>query len=146
MADEILDGTAMIGQLFGEGERVTHQPRDALSEGVIETLNTIGFTDFFRDRFVLLSWDHALVGFILIRIEHRLRALHLWQIRPQLLRTITTAIADVKRNDLACLLVHGDPEPLLVGLLFHEATHLIRFHLKTPYDHILWGRHGCTCK
>jgi hypothetical protein len=31
MADETLDGADMIGQLFGEGERVTHQPRDTLS-------------------------------------------------------------------------------------------------------------------
>jgi hypothetical protein len=31
MADEILDGADVMGQLFGEGERVTHQPRDALS-------------------------------------------------------------------------------------------------------------------
>ena len=31
MADEILDGADVMGQLFGEGERVTHQPRDARS-------------------------------------------------------------------------------------------------------------------
>ena len=31
MADEVLDGTDMIGQLFGEGQCVAHQPRDALA-------------------------------------------------------------------------------------------------------------------
>ena len=92
MADEILDGPHMMGQFFGEGERVTHQPRDALSQGVIETLHMIGFAGVFRDRFVPLCWNHPCIGVVLIRIERRLRAVRLRQVRPQLFRAVTAAI------------------------------------------------------
>src|SRR5262245_5559683 len=76
------------------------------------------------------------VDSILIRIEHRLLAVHRRQIGPQLSRTRVTAIPDVEGNDLPCLLVHSEPHPLLVGLLLHEAPHLIRFHLQTPNNHL----------
>jgi hypothetical protein len=36
VADEILDGTDMIGELLGERKRVTHQPGNALSQSVGE--------------------------------------------------------------------------------------------------------------
>src|SRR5262249_9978955 len=57
-------------------------------------------------------------------------------------RAFATAISDVKRDDVARLLVHGNPDPLPVGLLLHEALHLVGFRLKTPHDHVTWGRHG----
>ena len=41
-----------------------------------------------------------------------------------------TAIADVKGNDLARLGVHGEPNPLFVRVLLHEAAHFIGFHLQ----------------
>jgi len=47
----------------------------------------------------------------------------------------------MERNDLACLLVHRDPDPLLVGFLLHEAPHLVGFHLQAPDEHIPGGRH-----
>jgi hypothetical protein len=50
-----------------------------------------------------------------------------------------TAIADVKGHNLPRLLVHGDPNPWLVGLLLHKAPHLIRFHVKTPHEHLTRG-------
>lgn len=33
MADEVLNGTDMIGQFFGEGQRVTYETGDALPQG-----------------------------------------------------------------------------------------------------------------
>ena len=101
-----------------------------------------GFAGFFRDRFVLSSRNHACVGVLLIRLERRLRAVHFRHIRPQLLRTVATALADMKRNDLACRLVHSDPAPLRSGLLLPEAPHLVCFNLKTPHEPIPWGRNG----
>src|SRR5262249_22928056 len=41
-----------------------------------------------------------------------------------------------ERNDLPGLLVHSEPHPLLVGLVLHEAPHLIGFHLQTPDEHL----------
>ena len=43
----------------------------------------------------------------MIRIERRLRAVHLRQVRPQLFRAFATAISDVKCDDLARLPDNG---------------------------------------
>jgi hypothetical protein len=53
MADKILDGADMIGQLFGECQRVTYETGDALPQCVIETLDVIGFPGFLYDGFML---------------------------------------------------------------------------------------------
>jgi hypothetical protein len=47
MADEVLDGPEMVGQLFGECQRVTYHTGDALPQGVVEALNVIVFRAFF---------------------------------------------------------------------------------------------------
>jgi hypothetical protein len=60
-------------------------------------------------------------------------------------RTVVTATPHVEHNDLTRLLVHGAPDPLLVGLLLHETPHLVGFNLQMSNDHIPWGgegRHG----
>lgn len=99
MADEVLDGPDMIGQLFGEGQGIPHQPGDALPQGVIETLDMIGFAGVLRNGFVLRSGNHACVDSIVIRIERRPLAVHHRKIGPQLLCTLMTAITAVERND-----------------------------------------------
>lgn len=102
----------------------------------------IGCAGVFRDRFVPLCWNHPCIGVVLIRLARRLRAVRLRQVRPQLFRAVTAAIADVKGNDLTRLLVHGDPDPLPIGLLLHETPHFVGFRLKTSYDHIIRGDNG----
>jgi hypothetical protein len=44
----------------------------------------------------------------------------------------------MKRHDLACLRVHGDPDPLPVGLLLHYTPHLIGLSLQPSQHHIGW--------
>jgi hypothetical protein len=61
---EKLDGTNVIRQLLGERQRVAHQPRNALPQGVVETLDVIGFTGFLRNGFVLPCRDNPLVHLI----------------------------------------------------------------------------------
>jgi hypothetical protein len=39
---------------------------------------------------------------------------------------IATAIPEVEGDDLACLLVHGEPEPVWVRFLLHEAPQFVR--------------------
>src|SRR5215510_10440679 len=136
MADEVFDGTDVVRQLFREGQRGPDEAGDALPQRVIEALDMIGFAGMLCDGFVLRRGNDPGVDRILIRIEHRLLAVHRRQIGPQLLRTRVTAIPDVEGNDLPCLLVHSEPHPLLVGLLLHEAPRLIRFHLQTLNDHL----------
>ena len=46
MAYEKLDGANVVRQLLGERQRVAHQPRNALPQGVVETLDVVGFTGF----------------------------------------------------------------------------------------------------
>ena len=142
MAYEVFDGTDMVHQLFREGQSVTDEAGDALSQRVIEALNMIGFPRVLRDGFVLRCRNDSGVNGILVRIECRLLAVHRRQIGPQLFRAFVTAIPNVERHDLPCLLVHSDPDPLLVSLCLHEAPHLICFHLETSDEHIPWGRHG----
>ena len=136
MADEVFDSTDVVRQLFREGQSVTDEAGDALPHSVIEALDMIGFPGVLRDGFVLRRRNDPGLDRILIGIEHRLLTGHRGQIRPQLLRTLVTAIPDMEGKDLPCLFVHGDPHPLLVSLFRHEAPHLIRFHLQTPDGHL----------
>jgi hypothetical protein len=50
---------------------------------------------------------------------------------------MSAAMPDMKGNHLACFRVHGNPAPLLVGLLLDKAGHCIGFHLQPLYHHIL---------
>jgi hypothetical protein len=54
MVDEVLDGSHMVGQLFGECQRVMHQTGDALPQGVVEALNVDWFSG-------LSSWSLGVV-------------------------------------------------------------------------------------
>lgn len=49
-----------------------------------------------------------------------------------------TPIPHMKRNDLARHCIHGDPDPLLVGLFLHKAPHLIGFRFQTGQEHYGW--------
>ena len=138
MADEILDSTDMVGQLFGKRQGFAHQTRDALPQRVIEALDVIGFPGVLRDGFVLGWWHHALVGLIVIRMEYSLLVVLYGDIGPQLFGAVTTAITNMKRHDLARLGVHGHPDPWLMSLLLHKAPYLIRFGFQPSEHHVGW--------
>jgi hypothetical protein len=53
---------------------------------------------------------------------------------PQLPSILTAAITHVKRNDLARVDIHGQPNPLFVCLVLHKARHCVGFHFET-LDH-----------
>ena len=53
-----------------------------------------------------------------------------------------TAIANVEGKDLPRLLVHREPNPLLIGFLLHETPHLVGFHLQTPDEYLPGSRDG----
>ena len=132
MTDEVLDGPDMGGQLFREGQPVTHQTGDTLPQGVVEALNVIGLPCFLRNHLVLCRQHDPPVDGIWIRMERRLLPVDGGQVTPSRLRPVVTAIADVKGTNLPRVLVHGHSDPLLVGLLLHNAPHRIHFHVKTP--------------
>jgi hypothetical protein len=81
-------------------------------------------------------WNHALVDFIEIRVESSLPLIDRWDLRPELLPTLTAPITHVKRHDLASGRIHRQPEPLLVHLLLHNTPHLIGFGVQSLNDDI----------
>jgi hypothetical protein len=110
---------------FSENASVSRTSRATRCYRVV-LKKVIGFSGFFRDGLMSSSLTHALVGLILIRMERGLFTVHQWDIGPQLFGTAVTAIANMKRNELAGFGVHGDPNPLLRAFL-HKAPHLIGF-------------------
>ncbi len=130
MADEKFDGANVILYLLGEGQRGAYEARQALPQGVVEPFDVIRFPCFFRDGFVALRRNDTVVYFILVRVKYGVLLVDLRDFDPERFGTLPTAITDVKRNDLTALGVHGQPDPLLVGLLLHKAPHFVGFGLK----------------
>src|SRR5882672_1653768 len=48
----------------------------------------------------------------------------------------------MKRDDLARLFVHGDPDPVWGGLLLHKTPQLVCLHVQTSDKHSMGGRNG----
>jgi hypothetical protein len=96
----------------------------------------IGFPCQLANRPVLRRRDHPVVHHILIRVKRGVLPVRQWNLGPQALGTLSTPIPHLKGNHLACVGVHGNPDPLLVGFLLYKAGHFIRFHLQA-LDHDL---------
>jgi hypothetical protein len=83
------------------------------------------------------SWQrrghHPFVYYVLIGVKRSMLTVCFGHLRPQSLGTPAAAVTHVKGNHLAALAIHSDPDPLLVRLLLHEASHGIRFHLKASH-------------
>ena len=101
MADEILDSTDMVGQLFGERQGFADQPGNTLPQGVVEAFNVIGFPGFLCDGSVPLRRNYTCVGFLFVCIEGGLFTVDHRDLGAQLFGTVSTAIAHVRPNDLA---------------------------------------------
>ena len=100
-----------------------------------QAFDVIRFAGFLCNGFMLGWWNHALVGFVSIRMERGLLTVHQRDLSPQLFGSLTTPVAHVTRDDLACLGIHRHPEPLLVRFLSHTAPQLIRFGVQLQADH-----------
>jgi hypothetical protein len=87
---------------------------------------------------MLGRWNHALVGFVLIRMEPGLLTVPQRNLGPQLFGSLTTPVAHVKRDDLARLGIHSNPQPLLVRLLSYKAPQLVGFGFQPPNYYIGW--------
>ena len=69
MADEVLDCTDVVFQLFGKRKRLSDQPRNSLSQGAVESLNMIGDAPLLVDDPMLLFGNHTHIGTPTIGIE-----------------------------------------------------------------------------
>jgi hypothetical protein len=82
------------------------------------------------------------VHHILIRMKRGMLAICSRNLGPQSLGTLAAAITYMEGNHLTCLGLHGDPDPLLVGLLVDEAGYFIRFHLQALDHDVLLAHDG----
>jgi hypothetical protein len=128
MTDEHLDGTNMMSEFLGEGQRLTHQAGYPLAQGVVEPLDVIGFPSSFADGFVLSSRNHPFVHPILVGVKCGVLTIGLRNLGPQSPGTFAAAIPHMKGNPLARRGIHGNPYPLLVGPLLHKALHIVGFY------------------
>ena len=138
MTNEIFDGSDVILYLLGEGQGVADEARQALPQGIIEPFDVVGFPGFLRDRCVALGRDDTLIHVILIRVKRGVCLIDLGYLTPQGFGTFAATVVDVKRNNLARRGVHGQPAPLLVGLLLHEALHVVGFSLEFVNQYVGW--------
>jgi hypothetical protein len=138
VADETLYGTDMVGQLFGERQRFAHQTRNALPQRVVEAFDMVSFAGFLRDGLMPLRRNYPCVSVILVRMKRGLFSVYQRDLGPECFGTVATPIADMKRDDLACLCAHGDPDPLPVGLLLHKTPHLIGLSFQPSHHHVGW--------
>jgi hypothetical protein len=90
--------------------------------GAVEAFDVIRFAGFLCSGFMLGWRNHALVGFVLIRMERGLLTVYQRDLGPQLFGALTIPVAYVKPDDLACLGIHSHPQPLLVRFLSYKAS------------------------
>ena len=109
-----------------------------MPQSVVEALNVVGFPGVLRDRFVALRRNDAVIYFILIRVKYSVVLIGLRDLAPQGFGTLAAAIAHMKRNNLTRCGVHGQPDPLLISLLLHKASHLVGFSLELVQQYFGW--------
>ena len=137
MANEILDGTDVICQLLGKGERFSDQPRDPLSQRTVESLDVIGYPLLLFDDSMLLLWNDSLIGTPAICIEPRMLSVALGYQLPKGFGTNSTPVSDMECDNLPTVDVDSNPDPLFVGFLTDETQHLIDFGFKRTDDQFL---------
>jgi hypothetical protein len=138
VADEEFDSPDVILDLLGEGQGVADEARKALPQRVVEALDVVGFPCLLRDRFVALRWNDAAVYDILVCVKRGVVLIDCGDRSPQGFGTLAAPIPHVKRNNLTCGSVHGQPNPLLVSLLLHKAPHFVGFRLKLVQQYFGW--------
>ena len=83
MANAVFESADVMGQLFGERERLTHQTGHALPQRVLEALDVLGLPRWLRDRFLALRRDHPCIGIVLIRAARLGLSRTLWCARQE---------------------------------------------------------------
>jgi len=138
VADEECDSPDGMLDLLGEGQCLADKARQALPQRVVEALDVVGFPCVLRDRFVALRWNDTAVYLILIRMEYGVLLIDRRDLTPQDFGTRAAPIAHVKRDNLTRGGVHGQPDPLLVGLLLHKAPHFVGFGFEFVHPYCGW--------
>ncbi len=98
----------------------------------------MGLPRVLRERFGPFRRNHPSIGLRLIRVERRLFPVDPGERGPQFFGSRAPPIPHMKRNDLAGCGIHGDPDPVLVGLLLHKTPHLVGCGFQPSDDHVGW--------
>src|SRR5215475_5695130 len=91
---------------------------------------------------MLRRGNHPFVHDIVVGVKCGALTISHRHLCPEALGTPTTAVPYVKRNHLAACGIHRDPDPLLVRLLLHEATHFVRFYLQASNHNLAVASDG----
>ncbi len=78
MANEILYGADVIGQVLREGERLPNETRDPLSQCAVESLDVIGDAPLLVNDSMLPLGNDPLIGTPAIGIERAMVPVALW--------------------------------------------------------------------
>jgi hypothetical protein len=78
MTNELPSRTAMVGQLLGARQGLTHHSGDALASRIVTTLDGVGFLGFLRAGLVSSRRSHACVDLVWIRIARRRLTVPCW--------------------------------------------------------------------
>ena len=92
MADQRLNDTNTVHQLFGERQRVAYQARPVLPQRIFEVFDVIGFPGFFCHSAVLPRRNRPFIDFILAHMARRLFTIDRRDIGTELLATLATSI------------------------------------------------------
>ncbi len=96
----------------------------------------IRFTGTLSDSLMLGRRKHTGVSRVAIGIECRALTIHCGNPGPELLGTGLAAVANMKGQDLARLLIHGKPDLALVRFFLHETPQLVCLNVQTPEEHL----------
>ena len=78
MANEVLDGANMIGELLGKGKRFYDQTRYSLSQRAVESFLVIGYPLLLFDDPMLLLWNDTFVCTPPVCIKGRMSPVAFW--------------------------------------------------------------------
>ena len=124
--DEEVDGVEVALYALGEGVRAAHQAADPCTQRAKPAFGMVGLAFFLTAEAMGAPWKNPFVGQPEVAAR-RPAAIVCGQVLAQGKSTLLAAVADGVSHDLAGASTKRDPEPALLGLLFHEAPKFIKF-------------------
>lgn len=111
---------------LAERERLAHEPRQPLAQGIVEALDVVGLPAAFAYRNVLRFGNNLLVSVPEVRERHG--TAQKWRhLLPEQAAGRFAAVSNRKSDDLACAAAQGEPDPALVLAASHKRPQLIEF-------------------
>jgi hypothetical protein len=115
--DEHPDRTDVILELLGKGQRLSHQPRNPLPQGVVQSFDVAGQATIFANRPMSFAWNDIEVGLPVIGVNLGTLSVYSWDGLPSGNRRFPRALTDVTPDDFSGVCIYRQPDPLLVAFV-----------------------------